>query len=90
MFNKQKKFEEAVLSGEYSNDDIEYSSYYKDSFKRLKKNKMAMLCAIIILLLVIIAVFAPVLAPYDPDVQDYANILKAPSKAVLSMERVYL
>lgn len=56
MFNKQKKFEEAVLSGEYSNDDIKYSSYYKDSFKRLKKNKMAMLCAIIILLLVIIAV----------------------------------
>ena len=83
MFNKQKKFEEAVLSGEYSNDDIKYSSYYKDSFKRLKKNKMAMLCAIIILLLVIIAVFAPVLAPYDPAVQDYANILKAPSKAHL-------
>ena len=32
MFNKQKKFEQAVLSGEYANDDIEYSSYYKDSF----------------------------------------------------------
>lgn len=83
MFNKQKKFEQAVLSGEYANDDIEYSSYYKDSFKRLKKNKMAMFCAIIIIALVIIAVFAPVLAPYDPDVQDYANILKAPSKAHL-------
>ena len=83
MFNKQKKFEEAVLSGEYSNDDIEYSSYYKDSFKRLKKNKMAMVCAIVIILLVIIAVFAPVLAPYDPDVQDYANILKSPTKAHL-------
>ena len=83
MFNKQKKFEQAVLSGEYANDDIEYSSYYKDSFKRLKKNKMAMVCALIIIALVIIAVFAPVLAPYDPDVQDYANILKAPSKAHL-------
>jgi len=83
MFFKQKKFEEAVLSGEYSNDDIEYSSYYKDSFKRLKKNKMAMVCAVIIFILVIVAVFAPVLAPYDPDVQDYANILKAPSKAHL-------
>lgn len=83
MFFKQKKFEEAVLSGEYSNDDIEYSSYYKDSFKRLKKNKMAMVCAVIIILLVIIAIFAPVLAPYDPDVQDYANILKSPSKAHL-------
>lgn len=38
---------------------------------------MAMVCAIVIILLVIIAVFAPVLAPYDPDVQDYANILKS-------------
>ena len=35
MFNKQKKFEQAVLSGEYANDDIEYSSNYKDRFKRL-------------------------------------------------------
>lgn len=83
MFFKQKKFEQAVLSGEYSMDDIEYSSYYKDSFKRLKKNKMAMFCAVVVVLLILIAIFAPLLAPYDPNVQDYANILKAPSKAHL-------
>ena len=83
MFFKQKKFEQAVLSGEYSMDDIEYSSYYKDSFKRLKKNKMAMFCAIIVILLVLIAIFAPMIAPYDPDVQDYASILQSPSKAHL-------
>lgn len=64
-------------------DDIEYSSYYKDSFKRLKKNKMAMFCAIIVILLVLIAIFAPMIAPYDPDVQDYASILQSPSKAHL-------
>lgn len=83
MFFKQKKFEQAVLSGEYSMDDIEYSSYYKDSFKRLKKNKMAMFCAVVVVLLILIAIFAPLLAPYDPNAQDYANILKAPSKAHL-------
>lgn len=83
MFFKQKKFEQAVLSGEYSMDDIEYSSYYKDSFKRLKKDKMAMFCAIIVILLVLIAIFAPMIAPYDPDVQDYASILQSPSKAHL-------
>ena len=83
MFFKQKKFEQAVLSGEYSMDDIEYSRYYKDSFKRLKKNKMAMFCAIIVILLVLIAIFAPMIAPYDPDVQDYASILQSPSKAHL-------
>lgn len=78
IFNKQKKFEEEVLSGKY-----EYSSYYKDSFKRLKKNKMAMFCMGIIAVLVLIAIFAPVIAPYDPNVQDYASILKPPSKTHL-------
>lgn len=51
IFNKQKKFEEEVLSGEYAVGDMEYSSYYKDSFKRLKKNKMSMFCLFVILLL---------------------------------------
>lgn len=78
IFNKQKKFEEEVLSGEF-----EYSSYYRDSFKRLKKNRMAMFCLVIILLLVLIAVFAPLIAPYDPNVQDYTAILQKPSKAHL-------
>lgn len=76
IFNKQKKFEEAVLSGE-----MEYSSYYKDSFKRLKKNKMAMVCLMVIIALIILAVFAPFFAPYDPNLQDYAAILQKPSVA---------
>ena len=76
IFNKQKKFEEAVLSGE-----MEYSSYYKDSFKRLKKNKMAMVCLLVIIALIILAVFAPFFAPYDPNLQDYAAILQKPSAA---------
>ena len=76
IFNKQKKFEEAVLSGE-----MEYSSYYKDSFKRLKKNKMAMVCLVVIIALIILAVFAPFFAPYDPNLQVYAAILQKPSAA---------
>lgn len=76
IFNKQKKFEEEVLSGE-----MEYSSYYKDSFKRLKKNKMAMVCLVVIIALIILAVFAPFFAPYDPNLQDYAAILQKPSAA---------
>ena len=63
IFNKQKKFEQEVLSGEYAVGDMEYSSYYKDSFKRLKKNKMSMFCLIVIVLLILIAIFAPLIAP---------------------------
>ena len=78
FFNRQKKYEQYVLDG-----GLEYSSYYKDSIKRLKKNKMTMFCFWVIVLLILVAIFAPLIAPYDPNMQDYANILKAPSKVHL-------
>jgi len=74
IFIKQKKFEEQLLNGE-----MEYSSYYKDSFKRLKKNKAALFCLGVILFLVLLALFAPVVSPYDPTYQDYASVLASPS-----------
>lgn len=74
IFTKQKKFEEQLLNGE-----MEYSSYYKDSFKRLKKNKAALFCLGVILFLVLLAFFAPVVSPYDPTYQDYASVLAPPS-----------
>ena len=93
MFFKQKKFEEAVLSGEYSNDDIEYSSYYQDSFKRLKKNKMAMVCAVIIFILVIVAVFAPVPVSYthlDVYKRQYQNLIENALKYSLEGSRIFI
>ncbi len=77
---KQKQFEEHMID---SAGTIEYSSYYKDSLKRLRKNKGAMFCLIIILLLILIAVFAPLIAPYDPGYQDYAAVLSKPTAAHL-------
>ena len=80
MFGKQKKFEQAVLNGEFDIGDMDYSSYYKDSFKRLKKNKMAMFCAIVVIALIVIAIFAPQIAPYDPNEQDYMAVLQEPGE----------
>ena len=80
MFGKQKKFEQAVLNGEFDIGDMDYSSYYKDSFKRLKKNKMAMFCAIVVIALIVIAIFAPQIAPYDPNAQDYMAVLQEPGE----------
>lgn len=74
IFIKQKRFEEQLLKGE-----MEYSSYYKDSFKRLKKNKAALLCLGVIFVLIILALFAPMVSPYDPTYQDYASVLAPPS-----------
>ena len=38
---------------------MQYSSFYGDSLRRLKKNKMAMFCACVLILLALMAIFAP-------------------------------
>ena len=78
FFNKQKKFEEAVMEG-----GMQYSSFYGDSFRRLRKNRMAMFCLILLVILILMAVFAPAIAPYDPTYQDYSAVLQEPSGAHL-------
>ena len=62
---------------------MQYSSFYGDSLRRLKKNKMAMFCACVLILLALMAIFAPLLAPYDPTYQDYSAVLGGPCKAHL-------
>src|SRR4030042_290188 len=42
------------------------TSLYKDAWKRLRKNKLAMLGLAIVILLILIAIFAPLISPYDP------------------------
>lgn len=47
--------------------------------KKFIKNKMAVLAIVFITLIVIVAVFAPFIAPYDPATQDLSQRLIAPS-----------
>ena len=51
----------------------------REAWKRLCKNKTAVAGMIIIVLLLLVAVFADVLAPFDFRYQDYTAILKKPS-----------
>lgn len=74
---KRKKAYEEIISADQK---IEYSSFYEDAIRRLKKDKMAMACFYIVIAIIIIAVFAPIFAPYDPAYQDVAHILEPPSK----------
>jgi peptide/nickel transport system permease protein len=55
-----------------------YRSYYQESWKLLKKNPMAMVCLTLVILLTLIAIFAPVIAPYDPDKQTMSLKLLKP------------
>jgi len=54
---------------------------WRDALRRLVRNRLAVAGAVVVLLLGLIAVFAPAIAPYDPAKQDYALISASPSGA---------
>ena len=56
-------------------------SYWAVSWNIFKKNKLGMFCLVVVILLVLIAVFAPLLAPYDPYAQELSNRYQAPGGA---------
>lgn len=62
-----------------SADTQDSRSLYQDAWKRLKKNKVAMISLAAIILIAIIAIFAPFIAPYDPYATDSFNTLTGPS-----------
>lgn len=50
-----------------------------ESWKRFKRNKTALLGLFVVCILILIAIFAPLLAPYDYQTQDYASMMQKPS-----------
>ena len=86
MFEKKK--DSIGITGELVEDiylEKKYlrSSLYKDALKRLKRNKLAMLGLAIVIALILIAFFAPLLAPYDPIARIKADSSLAPSSVHL-------
>jgi len=64
-------------------DKYSRSSLYKDALKRFRKNKLAMLGLSIVILLILVALFAPLLAPYDPIARIKEDSSLSPSKTYL-------
>jgi len=58
---------------------LKKQSQGKMVWKRLKKSKTSMLGLIVIVLLVLMAIFADVIAPYDPAAQDFKSAFQYPS-----------
>lgn len=54
-------------------------SFWKDVFYRFRKNKLAMVGVVILILLIIMAIFGPYMSGYDYATNDLANKNKLPS-----------
>lgn len=57
-----------------------YRTYYEDAWNRLKKDKSAMFWLVVIIILIITAIFAPLLAPYPESYQDTSAYLQPSSR----------
>lgn len=55
----------------------------EEMIRRLAKDRLAMLGLLIFVPEIIVAVFAPLIAPYDPFAMDFTSMLSAPSSAHL-------
>ena len=51
----------------------------QEAWMRMTKNKLAIVGLVVVILLILLAIFASVIAPAGYDVQDYSQILKSPS-----------
>ncbi|MBS2772555.1 MULTISPECIES: nickel transporter permease [Anoxybacillaceae] len=61
-------------------DKEESVSLWKEGWRSFKKNKIALVGAAIVLFFILLAVFAPLLAPYEISEQNLSERLQAPSK----------
>ena len=55
------------------------TTFWKDAWRRLKKNRVAMASIAVLLLIVIMAIVAPMVSPYDYATQDIFAVNKGPS-----------
>lgn len=56
---------------------------WKKTVKTLFARKVAVVSAVVVALFIVMAVFAPLITPYDPNFADFASFLQGPSKAHL-------
>lgn len=71
--------DESIISEKELDKKYSKSSLYKDAWKRLVRNKLAMIGLAIVIFMAIIAIFAPYIAPYNPNERIKEVSQKGPS-----------
>jgi oligopeptide transport system permease protein len=67
------------LPSEEFERDVRLRGLWWDAARRLIRNRLAMVGIVVLAVFTVVAVFAPLVAPYDPNVQDYSASLAKPS-----------
>ena len=52
------------------------TSLWSDAWRRLRRNRSAMAGAVVLIALIVVAIAAPLVAPYEPSEQDYNHVLE--------------
>ena len=65
-FRKKKKYSMDIIDNEKQRDIVS-ESYLQTVFRRFKRHKLALISLVIVVILGLAALFAPIIAPYDPD-----------------------
>ena len=79
--SEQKQARKPVPSGEEAAGvGRRHESMSRRVFRRFRRHRLAVFGAVVILILVLMAVFAPVVARHDPYYQDYSAIKEPPSR----------
>ena len=65
-FRKKKKYSVDTID-EGTKKDIVSESYLQTVFRRFKRHKLALISLVIVVILGLAALFAPIIAPYDPN-----------------------
>lgn len=79
ILNQTNQFEDDLFMRENRLDSVKNEeintptlNFFQDSWRRLKKNRGATISFFVILVIILIAVFAPLVAPHNPNVQNPA------------------
>jgi oligopeptide transport system permease protein len=67
------------LPSEEFEQDVRLRGLWWDAIRRLVQNRLALAGLLVLALFAVVAVFAPLIAPYDPNAQDYSASLAKPS-----------
>jgi oligopeptide transport system permease protein len=54
---------------------------WQEALRRLLRSRLATIAAVLLILLALVAIFAPLVAPYDYTAQDYTALTQPPSRA---------